>query len=400
MKSYLNFSIFHWHLLGSHPVCLGTACLLYFAERQRKAYKKHDSSVRLDFAYRFDSFRASSAIYSRRPLDIWDRNGPRWTCQTVSCCCFGWFLHFQRLQESDWRQVFSVRSVRPLPASDTNIWANTWLICFVVWNVSEQQAWILNKNNFRLCAFRYSVTYSVLPAPDSPETMIDWDTFNTRISRIALSAIFGKWTIQDLIFEYFCPSMADILLTNGENVRRQFAERLSIVPLDRRIWIQVLDFFVRIQCNQNVCHVCLENVNKTEFLFNTFPFTVLEDQYKLCTNFVERKNLRRSYLWNIVFSNSPKMLLRSKRAIHLFSIDKQAWLSTQKEIRKRSICSKKYVLTIIVMILRTIARWKDVIHRAYSFRVFSVDRHHLEFGRSDFCDLALYISISRVSYPN
>uniref|UniRef100_A0A2M4DC77 Putative secreted protein n=1 Tax=Anopheles darlingi TaxID=43151 RepID=A0A2M4DC77_ANODA len=35
---------------------------------------------------------------------------------------------------------------------------------------------------------RYLVL-SVLPAPDSPETMIDCDIFSTRMSRIALSAI-------------------------------------------------------------------------------------------------------------------------------------------------------------------------------------------------------------------
>lgn len=51
--------------------------------------------------------------------------------------------------------------------------------------------------------------------------------------------------------------VADRLIGDGVNVRRQLSERSSIVFLDGRLRVEVLDLFVRVDRDQNVGYVCL-----------------------------------------------------------------------------------------------------------------------------------------------
>lgn len=57
-------------------------------------------------------------------------------------------------------------------------------------------------------------------------------------------------------------------------------------------------------------------------------------------------------------------------------------------------------LTIVIMILWSITWWKDIVNWAYPLWILSIDGNNFKFGRSNFWDVALNVTLRWVSHPN
>ena len=98
---------------------------------------------------------------------------------------------------------------------------------------------------------------SVLPAPDSPETTMDWDCFKTFMSRKALSTVVHQGKISNLKF------VKDEMkfLTDSKHVRRHGSKRLSLIPLNGISTVEVLDLKVRIDGDQDIGYISVDLIS-------------------------------------------------------------------------------------------------------------------------------------------
>lgn len=190
-KLFFSIKFHSWivvnlYILCNHQVYQDGVSLLYAVERQRIAYKIHGSFVLRNSECKCDSFPTDNAICIHRRLDISSHNEPM--CEiTVQIIYYvkPCSKHFDKI-------------IRRWPITSMNLPNRELLLFRVVFALPNASKIGLASRILRSIGpaaanewHRYLRIYfvlSVLPAPLSPDTIIDCDTFNTRISRIALSA--------------------------------------------------------------------------------------------------------------------------------------------------------------------------------------------------------------------